>query len=621
MPYILGISAFYHDAAAAIVIDGQVVAAAQEERFTRIRHTAAFPENAIRYCLQTTGLCLDDLDAVVFYDKPLLKFERLLQTYYAFAPKGLLSFLQAMPIWLKDKIFLKKTIRDGLAGIAPYNRKRLRLLFTEHHLAHAASAFYVSPFPSAAILTIDGVGEWGTASIGIGDRASIRMLKEMRFPHSVGLLYSAFTYFLGFAVNSGEYKVMGLAAYGHAGDPQTLRFIELIKTHLADIKPDGSLWLNQQWFTYTTGLRMLRTGKWQHLFGIRARTPDSPLEQCHCNLALAVQTVIEEVMLKMAAEAKHLTGANALCMAGGVALNCVANGKIQRSGLFTDIFIQPAAGDAGGALGAALAAHYLYFGEPRVVHPGLDGMQGTFLGPEFSKREIEQCNRRHRADSQYYPDFEVLCDEIARRIAAGQVVGWFQGRMEFGPRALGARSILADARRSDMQHKINRTVKFRENFRPFAPAMLLEDITQYVELNVPSPYMLLVSQVCRERRKPLPDGYDEFSLWDRLGIAKSDIPAVTHADGSARVQSVDRDRHPRFYALLTAFKRLTGYGLLLNTSFNVRGEPVVCTPDDAYRCFMDTEMDCLVMENFVYDKSLQPGRDDRTKWKRTFQSD
>lgn len=621
MRSILGISAFYHDSAAAITVDGQVIAAAQEERFTRIRHTSDFPANAIRYCLETSGLNIDDLDAVVFYDKPLLKFERLLQTYYAVAPRGLRSFLQAMPVWLNEKLFLKKAIYDGLAAIAPYNKRRMRLLFTEHHLAHAASAFYVSPFESAAILTVDGVGEWCTASIGMGDGNSIRLLKEMNFPHSVGLLYSAFTSFLGFAVNSGEYKLMGLAAYGNPVDPQTLQYIDLIKTRLADIKADGSIWLNQKWFTYTTGLRMLDARKWQHLFGMPARPPESALEQCHCNLALAIQTVLEEIILKMAAEAKRLTGADQLCLAGGVALNGVANGKLLRAGLFKNLFIQPAAGDAGGALGAALATHYLYFGAQRMTQPGKDGMQGAFLGPGFSEKEIEQLNRRMRAVSRQYEDFKALCDDIARRIEAGQVIGWFQGRMEFGPRALGARSILADARNPDIQRVVNQAVKFRENFRPFAPAVLQEDAAAYFELDAASPYMLLVAPVQQERRAVLPNDYAGLSLWDRLGMVKSDIPAVTHADGSARIQTVERHTQPRFHALLEAFKRRTGCSLLLNTSFNVRGEPIVCTPDDAYRCFMETGIDCLVMENFVYDKTEQPDRDNRERWKRTFKSD
>lgn len=621
MKRILGISAFYHDAAAALVAGGQVMAAAQEERFTRIKHTACFPANAIRYCLETSGLQIDDLDAVVFYDKPLLKFERLLQTYYAFAPRGLGSFLKSMPLWLNEKLFLKKAIYDGLYAINPYDRRRLRLNFTEHHLAHAASAFYVSPFEAAAILTIDGVGEWCTASIGYGEGRNITLLKEMSFPHSVGLLYSAFTYFLGFTVNSGEYKLMGLAAYGDIKAPQTQDFIQVIKTRLLDLKPDGSIWLDQRWFNYSTGLRMVDDQKWQRLFGFPRRAPTDALEPQHCNLALAIQTVTEEIVLTMAAEAKRITGADHLCLAGGVALNCVANGKLDRTGLFKEIFIQPAAGDAGGALGAALAAHHLYFEAPRVVLPGTDAMQGACLGPHYSEKEIEQLNRQYQTAYTQFDDFSALCTEIAQRIAAGQIVGWFQGRMEFGPRALGNRSILADARNPDMQQKLNSKIKFRENFRPFAPAVLAEDAGNYFELSKPSPYMLIVDAVKAERCTARPEQYRHLPLWEQLYLPKSDVPAITHVDGSVRIQTVDKASNPKFYALLQAFKQQTGCSLLINTSFNVRGEPIVCTPQDAYRCFMETDMDCLVIEHFVYLKHHQPGWQNRDQWKRTFQTD
>ncbi|HAD12336.1 MAG TPA: hypothetical protein DCF33_07840 [Saprospirales bacterium] len=621
MKHILGISAFYHDAAAAVVAGGKVLAAAQEERFTRKKHTPDFPVNAIQYCLEASGLQIDDLDAVVFYDKPLLKFERLLQTYYAFAPRGLRSFLQSMPVWLNEKVFLKKAIYNGLRSAGPYNQRRLRLLFTEHHLAHAASAFYVSPFEHAATLTIDGVGEWCTSSIGSGSGHSITLLKEMTFPHSVGLLYSAFTYFLGFTVNSGEYKLMGLAAYGHLNDPQTQAFIQTIKTHLADLKPDGSIWLDQRWFSYATGLRMVPDKKWQKLFGFPRRTPDAPLEQHHGNLALAIQTVTEEIVFNMASEAKRITGAEYLCMAGGVALNSVANGKLMQTGLFKDIYIQPAAGDAGGALGAALAASHLYFGEKRVVTPEQDSMQGACLGPWFSDKEIEQVNLRHRAVYTRYEDSSTLCNHIADHLANGRVVGWFQGRMEFGPRALGNRSILADARNPEMQQMLNSKIKFRESFRPFAPAVMEEDMKDFFDLNTPSPYMLMVAPVQPGRQTAPPEQYHHLPLRERLNTPKSDVPAITHVDGSARVQTVNKLSNPKFYALLQAFKQRTGYGLLVNTSFNVRGEPIVCTPQDAYQCFMETNMDCLVMENYVYLKQDQPDWQNATKWKRNFQTD
>lgn len=618
---ILGISAFYHDSAAALIVDGEVVAAAQEERFTRDKHTPDFPKNAIAFCLDEAGFEIDELDAVVFYDKPLLKFERLLQTYYAFAPKGLISFLKAIPVWLNEKMFLKKLIYNGLKEVGQYNKKKLTLLFPEHHLSHAASAFFVSPFADAAVLTIDGVGEWCTASIGYGSGKNLEILKEMEFPHSVGLLYSAFTYYLGFKVNSGEYKLMGLAPYGNAKDEQTRQFIKTIKAELVDIKEDGSIWLNQKHFNYATGLRMVRDKKWEKLFGFKRRGENDQIGQEHCNLALAIQEVTQEIVLKMAIEARKITGANFLCMAGGVALNCVANGKLIEEGVFEEIYIQPAAGDAGGALGAAIAARHLYFNEDRVVKNGSDLMSGAYLGPDYSEKEIERMNKKVKAVYKKVESFSELSNNVAKEIADGNVVGWFQGRMEFGPRALGNRSILGDPRNPEMQKKLNLKIKYREGFRPFAPSVLEEDTSEFFDLEVDSPYMLLVAQVKQERRKVIPGNYDKLSLWDRLYFERSDIQSVTHLDFSARVQTVHRSTNPRYYELLNSFKSLTGYGILINTSFNVRGEPIVCTPFDAYRCFMSTEMDFLVIGDFVYSKKEQPNWQDKDKWRVKFIAD
>lgn len=625
MKKILGISAFYHDAAAALVVGGEVIAAAQEERFTRKKHTSDFPAHAIRYCLEEGGISIDELDAIVFYDKPLLKFERLLQTYYAFAPKGLLSFLKAIPVWLDEKLFLKKRIYDGLASIEPYSRKKVKLLFSEHHLSHAASVFFPSPFQKAAILTIDGVGEWCTASIGIGDYNSIQFLKELHFPHSVGLLYSAFTYYLGFTVNSGEYKLMGLAPYGDAVSTETEKFRQLITTTLVDIKDDGSIWLNQEYFNYATGLRMVYDQKWEWLFGFPRREPEADLAQHHCNLALAIQQVTEAIILKMAREAQRLTGATACCLAGGVALNCVANGKLLREKIFENIYIQPAAGDAGGALGAALATSHLYFEEPVVKENSLetwkDGLKGSYLGPSYTDKEISSFNKKIKAVALKFSSDNTLMEQVADALSLGKVVGWFQGRMEFGPRALGNRSILGDPRDPGMQKKLNLKIKYREGFRPFAPSVLSEDAATYFELEEPSPYMLLVSPVKTERRLGLPSDFHEKSLWDRLYLKRSDIQAVTHLDFSARVQTVHSDTNPRYYQLLQAFKQKTGYGILVNTSFNVRGEPIVCSPEDAYRCFMSTEMDVLVIENYLYMKEQQPDWMNKEKWMVNFEKD
>ncbi|MFN3425974.1 MAG: carbamoyltransferase [Candidatus Thermochlorobacter sp.] len=599
---ILGLSAFYHDSAAALIQDGRILAAAQEERFTRKKNDASFPAHAIQFCLDYAGTALDQLDAVVFYDKPLLKFERLLETYCAFAPKGLQSFIAAMPVWLREKMFLKSLLLKALAEVMPYDRKRLKLLFSEHHLSHAASAFYPSGFERAAILTVDGVGEWATASIALGEGRQITTLRELHFPHSLGLLYSAFTYFLGFKVNSGEYKLMGLAPYGQPHASETQRFEQLIKEHLVKIYDDGSIWLNQKYFTYATGLKMIDERAWTSLFGVPMRKAEDEPTQSQCNLALAIQRVTEEILLKMATEAKRLTQAEYLCLAGGVALNCVANGRLLNSGLFRDLFIQPAAGDAGGALGAALAAYHLYFEQERIVPQTLDAMNGAYLGPEYSELDIEKVIRKYDAVATYYSDIEQLCRDVATWLDEGKVVGWMQGRMEFGPRALGARSILADARNPEMQKKLNLKIKFREGFRPFAPSVLAERASLYFELYHDSPYMLLVQNVQRELRYSLPENYHDLPLKDKLYTQRSVLPAITHIDFSARIQTVHRETNPRYWLLLKMFEELTGCAVLLNTSFNVRGEPIICTPDDAYRCFMRTEMDMLIIGNYVFDK-------------------
>jgi carbamoyltransferase len=621
MKKILGISAYYHDSAAALTAGGRILAASQEERFSRQKHTREFPVEAISYCLEEAGLSIDELDSVVFYDKPLLKFERLLETYMAFAPGGLVSFIKAIPVWLKEKMFLKKQIYEGLSRVGPYDRKKLKLLFTEHHLSHAASTFFCSPFRESAILTIDGVGEYTTASMGIGKGNSIHILKELHFPHSVGLLYSAFTYYLGFRVNSGEYKLMGLAPYGNPGSDQTKHYMNIIRSELVNIKDDGSIWLNQSYFHYATGLRMVRERKWEKLFSFPRRKPESGLEQHHCNLALAIQLVTEEIVMKMAREVKKLTGSSHLCLAGGVALNCVANGRLLREKVFDEIYIQPAAGDAGGAPGAALAANYMYYGEERKVDGENDCMQGAYLGPAYSDKEVVLMNRRLKAVSHRVDDFGELAATVASRISQGDVVGWFRGRMEFGPRALGNRSILGDARNPGMQKKLNLKIKQREGFRPFAPSVLAEDAGEYFELETASPYMLLVADVRQERREKLPLNYHELPIWDKLYHQRSDIQAVTHLDFSARIQTVHRETNPDYWELIRAFKELTGYGIIVNTSFNVRGEPIVCTPEDAYRCFMGTEMDALVINNHYYLKEEQPHRQDSEKWQKDFKKD
>jgi carbamoyltransferase len=621
MKKILGISAFYHDSAAALIIDDNIIAAAQEERFTRQKHTPDFPVNAIKFCLEYSGYNIDELDAVVFYDKPLLKFERLLETFYAFAPRGLFQFLTAIPVWVKEKMFLKKLLYDGLNQIEKYDKKKLKLLFPEHHLSHAASAFYPSPFMEAAILTIDGVGEWATASICLGKGNKIKMLKEMRFPHSVGLLYSAFTYFLGFRVNSGEYKLMGLAPYGNPRAKQTDEFINLIKKHIVEIKDDGSIYLNQDYFNYATGLRMINEKKWEKVFGFPAIKPDGKIEQKHCNLAYAIQNVTEEIVLKMAKETKRITGSDYLCLAGGVALNCVANGKLLKENIFKDIFIQPAAGDAGGAVGAAQLAYYMYFDHERTISEGSDSMHGAYLGPEFSEKEAVISFKKHKASYHKIDNFNDLCSQVADLLDGGNVIGWFQGRMEYGPRALGNRSILGDARNIEMQKKLNLKIKYREGFRPFAPSVLIENSKEFFDLPVSSPYMLLIADVNEERRKKLPDNYQELDLWEKLYFERSDVQSITHLDFSARIQTVHKETNPKYWQVINTFKEKTGYGIVVNTSFNVRGEPIVCTPEDAYKCFMRTEMDYLVVNNFILKKTEQPDWENREKWMEKFKLD
>jgi carbamoyltransferase len=624
MKKILGISAFYHDSAAAISIGGKIIAAAQEERFTRDKHTPDFPVNSIKYCLEEAGLIIDELDAIVFYDKPFLKFERLLETYYAFAPKGFLSFIKAIPIWLNEKIFLKKLIFNCLKSVGPYDKKKVKLLFSEHHLSHAASAYYPSSYNKAAILTIDGVGEWSTASIALGDDKNIKLLKELDFPHSVGLLYSAFTYFLGFTVNSGEYKLMGLAPYGNPDDQQTKDFVEIIKKYLVDIKEDGSIWLDQKYFNYATGLRMVHDKKWEALFGFPRRDDENDLKQHHCNLAIAIQQVTEEIVIKMAKEAKRITNSDYLCMAGGVALNCVANGKLLRENIFKEIYIQPAAGDAGGALGAALAASYMYFDETRVfneIDSKLDTMSGSYLGPDYSDKEIEQTCKLLKAVYNRYENLDEMYQFVASKLAEGSVVGWFQGRMEFGPRALGNRSILGDARNPEMQKKLNLKIKYREGFRPFAPSVLAEDVSKYFDLETDSPYMMIVASVKEDRRKQLPENFHQMDLWDKLYHQRSDVQSITHLDFSARIQTVHKSTNPRFWGLINEFKNQTSYSLVVNTSFNVRGEPIVCNPKDAFRCFMGTEMDYLVINNYVFEKTKQLDWENKEKWTRSFKKD
>ncbi|MBF0133986.1 MAG: carbamoyltransferase [Magnetococcales bacterium] len=584
---ILGISAYYHDSAAALVQDGIIVAAAQEERFTRIKHDPDFPANAIRYCLEAGKTSLSQVDHVVFYDKPFLKFERILETYLAFAPRGFSSFRMAMMVWIKEKLFQKKLLLDELHKIDPAFQGESQILFAEHHQSHAASAFYPSPFSEAAILTMDGVGEWATTSMGMGRGNTLELLKEIRFPHSLGLLYSAFTYYTGFKVNSGEYKVMGLAPYGQP------RFAQIILDHLIDVKPDGSFRMDMSYFNYCTGLTM--TGeKFHHLFGGPPRKPEERITQREMDLAASIQAVVEEIVLRLTRSLAKETGCPNLCLAGGVALNCVANGKILRDGSFQRLWIQPASGDAGGALGAALAGHYWFLEQPRTPAHPLDAMNGAYLGPEFSQEEIERRLRDVGARFEVL-DESGLLDASVTALTEEKALGWFQGRMEFGPRALGARSILGDARSPHMQSTLNLKVKFRESFRPFAPSVLREDVHQWFHLDGDSPYMLLVDDVQASQRLGMTDAQQQLFGIEKLNIPRSSIPAVTHVDYSARIQTVHRETNPRYHALIQRFKERTGCPVIVNTSFNVRGEPIVGSPEDAFRCFMGTGIETLAI--------------------------
>ncbi len=595
---ILGISAYYHDSAAALLLDGKPFAAAQEERFTRRKHDHRFPKNAIGYCLDAAGLDLDDLDGIAFFEKPLIKFERLIETYLANAPAGFQSFRTAMPVWLKDKLFQKHSL---VKSLAPFSRSGQgiaeKMLFAEHHQSHAASAFFPSPFDEAVVLTMDGVGEWATTSVAIGRGNTLETMKEIHWPHSLGLLYSAFTSYCGFKVNSGEYKLMGLAPYGEPVYADTILY------NIIDVKPDGSFWLDQSYFDYATGLTMT-SARFHALFGGPPRDPDSPLSQHHMDLAASVQAVTALVMLRMTRDLAKTYGIENLCLAGGVALNCVANGKILRDGAFKRVFVQPAAGDAGGALGAAYAAHALHAQAPRVTTGAMDALQGSYLGPSFGQSEIETRLGAVGAKFEVVSD-DALYDRTAERLEAGDAVGWFQGRMEFGPRALGNRSILGDPRQPDMQKTLNLKIKFRESFRPFAPSVLAEDAADYFEIDEPSPYMLMVTDVKRNRRRHRSAGDESLFGIDKLNVPRSDIPAVTHVDYSARIQTVHRETNPRYHALIERFKERTGCAVLVNTSFNVRGEPIVSAPEDAFRCFMGTGMETLAVGNCLLRKGDQ----------------
>ncbi|HJR62795.1 MAG TPA: carbamoyltransferase [Gemmatimonadaceae bacterium] len=605
--FILGISAFYHDSAAALLRDGEIVAAAQEERFTRKKGDSAFPARAVEYCLRQAGITTADLATVGFYDKPILKFERILETYLGVAPRGFRSFLMAGPLWIKEKLFLERQLRDGLPG---YDGE---IFYAEHHESHAASAFFPSPFTEAAVLTMDGVGEWATASIGLGRDNEIEMLKELHWPDSLGLLYSAFTYYTGFKVNSGEYKVMGLAPYGEP------KYVDLILSELMDLHEDGSFTLNQKYFNYLTGLTMT-SAAFDELFGGPPRVPESKLTQKEMDLARSVQVVCEEIMLRMARTAHRETGLRRLCLAGGVALNCVGNGRLLREGPFEQLWIQPAAGDAGGALGVAQLIWHRQLQQPRRVTTGRDSMKGAYLGPEFSDEEIERFLEATGANYVRL-DRETLLERTASLLADEKIVGWFNGRMEFGPRALGCRSILGDPRSPRMQAQMNIKIKFREGFRPFAPSVLRERVSDYFEMDCDSPYMLLVAPVKEVRQIPMSE--DQRRLWgiDQLNVVRSDIPAVTHIDYSARIQTVDRETNPDYYDLIAEFERQSGCAVVVNTSFNVRGEPIVCTPEDAYRCFMRTHIDALVLGPFLLQKGAQPAWEETHEWQKEFQLD
>ena len=615
MTDILGISAFYHDSAACLLRDGEIIAAAQEERFTRKKHYAGFPSEAIRYCLREGGISLGDLRYIAFYDKPLVKFERLLETYLAFAPRGLRSFVTAMPIWLKEKLFQKKLLQTELLALADGLKKSdlPPLLFGEHHESHAASAFYPSPFETAAVLCMDGVGEWATTSAWLGRGNELTPLWEIPFPHSLGLLYAAFTYYAGFKINSGEYKVMGLAPYGQP------KYAKNIYDHLIDLKPDGTFRLNMEYFDYCTGLTMTNR-KFDALFGGPPRKPETWLTQREMDLARSIQEVTEEVMLRLARTMHQETGAENLCLAGGVALNCVGNGRVLREGPFKGLWIQPAAGDAGGAVGVALKAWHGLEGQPRKANGRDDAMRGALLGPSFSNEEIERFLAKQEAPYVRLNDAELI-DRVAHALAAGKIIGWFQGRMEFGPRALGGRSMIGDARSPEMQSAMNLKIKYRESFRPFAPSVLRERVADYFEMNTDSPYMLLVAPVLEKRRTEVTK--EQEGLWgiELLQVPRSDIPAVTHIDYSARIQTVHEATPSRYYALLKAFEGKTGCGVIVNTSFNVRGEPIVCTPADAYRCFMRTELDLLVLENCVLEKAQQKPLEGDSDWRNEFELD
>ena len=610
---ILGLSAYYHDSAAALLTDGMIVAAAQEERFTRKKHDARFPAHAITSCLEQAGIGIGQLEQIVFYDKPLVKFERLLETYLAYAPRGFRSFVAAMPVWLKEKLYLKATLKKELAQLAGCKERELPpLLFAEHHQSHAASAFYPSPYEKAAVLCLDGVGEWATTTVWLGEDNRLIPQWEIDFPHSLGLLYSAFTYYTGFKVNSGEYKLMGLAPYGEP------KYVDLILEYLLDLKADGTFRLNMEYFNYATGLTMTNA-RFAELFGAPARTPEARLSQREMDIARSIQEVTEEVVLRLAHTVHRELQTDYLCLAGGVALNCVANGRILREGPFRDIWIQPAAGDAGGAPGAALVAWHDYHERPRQAKPA-DAMSGSYLGPRFSADEVRRQLDRSGAVYTELGDVE-LFTKLAEVLEQEAVVGWFQGRMEFGPRSLGGRSIIGDPRSAKMQSVMNLKIKYRESFRPFAPAVLAEDVSRYFELDRPSPYMLIVAPVRDELRVPMTAEQQQLFGIEKLHLRRSSIPAITHVDYSARIQTVHRETNPRFHALLSCFRDRTGCSVLVNTSFNVRGEPIVCTPDDAYRCFMRTEMDYLVVENFLMAKTDQPAPEKDDSWKNEFELD
>lgn len=620
--YILGVSAYYHDSAAALIRDGVIVAAAHEERFTRKKHDAGFPLNAVRYVLEEAGLSLHEVEGIAFYDKPFLKFERLLETYHSFAPKGLGSFLVSMPVWIKEKLFMRTMLQRGFEPLLAPGAKLPTLHFPEHHLSHAASAFFPSPFEDAAILTLDGVGEWVTTSMGKGEGNTITSLREIHFPHSLGLLYSAFTAYCGFKVNSGEYKLMGLAPYGNPHAERTKQMEAKIREHLVDIREDGSFTLNMDYFAYATGFRMYERSRWEALFGLPPRTAESEtLEQEYMDMALAIQQVTEDIVLRLARTARQLTGSRNLCMAGGVALNCVANGKLLQEKIFDRVWIQPASGDAGGALGAALALWHIGMEKPRTPVTERDAMRGSYLGPSFDAGEISRACRRFRAPAAIYENFGDLCAKVSDLLAEGKVVGWFQGRMEYGPRALGNRSILGDPRNPEMQKRLNLKIKYREGFRPFAPSVLEEYTGQCFALDEQSPYMLVVAPVAEQLCRSLPEDYHNLPLWDRLYWQRSDLPAITHVDLSARIQSVSKDTNPRYWQLIDTFRQRHECPLVVNTSFNVRGEPVVCTPEDAYLCFMRTEMDYLVMGDFLLCKEEQPALRDDCDWREQYTLD